>query len=138
RKLAEADKASAEELIGQFGIGFYSTFMVADEVTLTTRKAGESVGTGWSSTGDGTYTIDDVADAPQGTSITLRLKPTDTDDAVNDYADRFVLRGLVKKYSDFISWPIRMLGEPAKPADTDSDDAAPAPIDETLNSQKAL
>lgn len=69
KKLAEAkDSSTTEELIGQFGIGFYSTFMVADTVTLITRKAGEQTGTRWSSTGDGTYTIADVDDAPQGTS----------------------------------------------------------------------
>ncbi|WP_265742511.1 molecular chaperone HtpG [Gordonia liuliyuniae] len=141
RTLAEADKAASEELIGQFGVGFYSTFMVADEVTLVTRKAGESVGTRWSSTGDGTYTIDDVDDAPQGTSITLALSPVDEENAVNDYTDRFVLRQLVKKYSDFIAWPIRMLSEPTEPTEpTDGDDTPePAePVDETLNSQKAL
>lgn len=70
RSLAEAREkgvsdAAAEELIGQFGIGFYSTFMVADKVSLVTRKAGETTGTRWESTGDGTYTIDDVPDAPQ-------------------------------------------------------------------------
>ncbi|MCF8610459.1 molecular chaperone HtpG [Gordonia sp. HY285] len=144
RTLAEADKAASEELIGQFGVGFYSTFMVADEVTLVTRKAGESVGTRWSSTGDGTYTIDDVDDAPQGTSITLALSPVDEENAVNDYTDRFVLRQLVKKYSDFIAWPIRMLSEAPEPTEptepTDGDDTPePAePVDETLNSQKAL
>lgn len=75
-KLAQAsDSAATEELIGQFGIGFYSTFMVADKVTLVTRKAGEQTGTRWESTGDGTYTITDVDDAPQGTSVTLTLKP---------------------------------------------------------------
>ncbi|MGO3326113.1 molecular chaperone HtpG [Gordonia sp. (in: high G+C Gram-positive bacteria)] len=150
-KLAEADKAASEELIGQFGVGFYSTFMVADEVTLVTRKAGESVGTRWSSTGDGTYTIDDVEDAPQGTTITLALTPVDEENAVNDYTDRAVLRRLVKKYSDFIAWPIRMQGEAPEPAEaesddtdsdnTDSDNTWPdntEPVDETLNSQKAL
>ncbi|WP_265739105.1 molecular chaperone HtpG [Gordonia zhenghanii] len=141
RTLAEADKAASEELIGQFGVGFYSTFMVADEVTLVTRKVGESVGTRWSSTGDGTYTIDDVDDAPQGTTITLALTEVDEENAVNDYADRSVLRRLVKKYSDFIAWPIRMVGEAPEAAEAGSDDAeaeSTEPVDETLNSQKAL
>ncbi len=70
KQLAEAqksgsDSAATDELIGQFGIGFYSTFMVADTVTLVTKKAGEATGTRWESTGDGTYTLDEVADAPQ-------------------------------------------------------------------------
>ncbi|WP_030801502.1 ATP-binding protein, partial [Streptomyces sp. NRRL F-3273] len=74
------DATASEELIGQFGVGFYSSFMVADEVTLLTRRAGEDTGTRWQSSGEGTYTVESVEDAPQGTSVTLRLKPEDTED----------------------------------------------------------
>ncbi|MCK0440750.1 molecular chaperone HtpG [Gordonia alkaliphila] len=137
--LAEAGEGGAsEELIGQFGIGFYSAFMVADRVTMVTRKAGESAGTRWESTGDGTYTVDDVADAPQGTAITLSLKPTDTDNAVHDYADPHVLRGLVKRYSDFIAWPIRMAETVTVPAGEEGGEPTVEQTDATLNSQKAL
>ncbi|NLG46337.1 molecular chaperone HtpG [Gordonia sp. (in: high G+C Gram-positive bacteria)] len=140
--LAASDPADAGDLIGQFGIGFYSVFMVAERVELVTRKAGETVGTRWESTGDGTYTLDEVADAPQGTTITLSLKPVDEDDAVNDYADPNVLRGLVKKYSDFISWPIRMSVTKHTPGEELEDGTTAEPtveeVDETLNSQKAL
>ncbi|MFT3715121.1 MAG: molecular chaperone HtpG [Gordonia sp. (in: high G+C Gram-positive bacteria)] len=125
--LAESGDGSPRDLIGQFGIGFYSTFMVADQVTLVTRKAGEATGTRWQSTGDGTYTIDDDPDAPQGTRITLHLRPVDEDNSIHDYTDPAVLKALVKRYSDFISWPIRMTVG-------DGEDAS----DETLNSQKAL
>ncbi|MCH5642640.1 MULTISPECIES: molecular chaperone HtpG [unclassified Gordonia (in: high G+C Gram-positive bacteria)] len=155
RTLAEAkqegDTGAAQELIGQFGIGFYSTFMVADKVTLVTRRAGESVGTRWESAGDGTYTIDDVDDAPQGTSVTLSLKPVDTDDHLYDYTDKAKLRQLVKKYSDFIAWPIRMDVEKTVPIakdpdaedDADADDAQEPQTTtvtetETVNSMKAL
>ncbi|MFW0785048.1 molecular chaperone HtpG [Gordonia sp. CPCC 206044] len=149
RKLIEAkDAAASEDLIGQFGIGFYSTFMVADRVTLVTRHAGESAGTRWDSTGDGTYTVDEVADAPQGTSVTLTLKPVDTEDHLYDYTDATKLRQLVKRYSDFIGWPIRMDVEKPVPAsdaetsDTADDDADDTPktetVSETINSQKAL
>ncbi|WP_439028941.1 molecular chaperone HtpG [Gordonia terrae] len=156
RSLAEArangvSDAAAEELIGQFGIGFYSTFMVADKVALVTRKAGETTGTRWESTGDGTYTIDDVADAPQGTSVTLTLKPVDTEDHLYDYADQGKLRQLVKRYSDFIAWPIRMDVEktvpvqaPAADSDEESGEESKAPETktvvetETINSMKAL
>ncbi|MFT4087448.1 MAG: molecular chaperone HtpG [Gordonia sp. (in: high G+C Gram-positive bacteria)] len=138
RKLAEADKAASEELIGQFGVGFYSTFMVAETVAMVTRKAGESTGTRWESSGDGTYTIDDVADAPQGTAITLTLKPVDVDDAVHDYADQTELRRLVKRYSDFISWPIRMEVTKSTPAEEEGAEPVVEVVDETLNSQKAL
>ena len=118
RDRQEGDSGAAEELIGQFGIGFYSTFMVAEKVTLVTRKAGESTGTRWESTGDGTYTIDDVPDAPQGTSVTLALKPVDTEDHLYDYSDPTKLRQLVKRYSDFIAWPIRMNVEKTVPVET--------------------
>ncbi|MGP3707607.1 molecular chaperone HtpG [Gordonia paraffinivorans] len=160
RSLAEArekglSEAAAEELIGQFGIGFYSTFMVADKVTLVTRKAGESVGTRWESTGDGTYTIDEVPDAPQGTAVTLTLKPVDTENHLYDYTDKTKLRQLVKRYSDFIAWPIRMDVEKTVPvekpesekdaegAEKESDEKkAPETKtvieEETVNSMKAL
>ncbi|PYE15149.1 molecular chaperone HtpG [Williamsia limnetica] len=159
KKLKEAkDSAASEELIGQFGIGFYSTFMVADKVTLLTRKAGEEQATRWESAGEGTYTIEDVADAPQGTTVTLHLKPADAEDDLHDYASVSQIRQLVKKYSDFISWPIRMdvPVPPAPPApekdgdsetdgDSESDaesekvaESAPTHTTETLNSQKAL
>jgi molecular chaperone HtpG len=86
QQLREAKNAAAsEELIGQFGIGFYSSFMVADKVELLTRKAGESEATRWESGGEGTYTIESVDDAPQGTSVTLHLKPEDAEDELGDY-----------------------------------------------------
>ncbi|NKX08613.1 molecular chaperone HtpG, partial [Rhodococcus hoagii] len=142
RKLREAkDAAASEELIGQFGIGFYSTFMVADKVTLLTRKAGEKHGTRWESSGDATYTIETVDDAPQGTSVTLHLKPEDVEDHLYDYASERKLREIVKRYSDFIAYPVRMQVErPAPKSDDDADDAAPKTVveTETLNSMKAL
>ncbi|WP_031083951.1 molecular chaperone HtpG [Streptomyces sp. NRRL WC-3549] len=132
RELKEAkDSAASEELIGQFGVGFYASFMVADEVTLVTRRAGESQGTRWNSDGEGTYTVESVDDAPQGTSVTLRLKPEDTEDQLFDYTSPWKLREIVKRYSDFITWPIRMAA-----AATGEDDAEPAV--ETVNSMKAL
>ncbi|HET6479099.1 MAG TPA: molecular chaperone HtpG, partial [Actinoplanes sp.] len=117
-KLREAKESP--ELIGQFGVGFYSTFMVADKVTLVTRKAGtEGHGTRWESAGEGTFTIDDEPDAPVGTTVTVHLRPKDEEDALYDYTDQWKIREIVKKYSDFISFPITM-GE------------------DTLNSMKAL
>ncbi|MBM7172767.1 molecular chaperone HtpG [Streptomyces sp. G44] len=117
RRLKE-NKESAE-LIGQFGVGFYSVFMVADKVTLLTRKAGEPTGVRWESDGDGTYTIETVEDAPEGTSVSVHLRPADEEDALYDYTDEGKIREIVKRYSDFISFPVRM-GET------------------TLNSMKAL
>ncbi len=118
RKLKETD-ADSKELIGQFGVGFYSTFMVADKVTLLTRKAGTDHGTRWESDGQGTYTLAAADDAPVGTSVTVHLRPADEEDALFDYTDEWKIKGIVKKYSDFIAFPIRM-------------------GDDTLNSMKAL
>jgi molecular chaperone HtpG len=139
QKLREANQAGdTEELIGQFGIGFYSTFMVADTVELLTRKAGESSGTRWESNGDGTYTIAAVDDAPQGTSVTLHLKPEDADDELHDYTSPWKIRELVKKYSDFISWPIRMEVEKTVPPDEGGGEPTVTVETETINSRIAL
>ncbi|OBB23889.1 molecular chaperone HtpG [Mycolicibacterium peregrinum] len=139
RRLRESKKAAdSEELIGQFGVGFYSTFMVADEVELLTCKAGESGGTRWVSSGDGTYTIESVDEAPQGTSVILRLKPEDVDDQLPDYTAEWKIRELVKKYSDFIAWPIRMQVERRTPASEEGAEETVTVETETLNSGKAL
>src|SRR5262245_10292762 len=122
-RLREAKNAAvSEELIGQFGIGFYSTFMVADKVQLLTRKAGESAATRWASSGEATYTIESVDDAPQGTSVKLHLKPEDPEDELHDYTAEPKIRALVKQYSDFIAWPIRMEVERRAPAAEEGDD----------------
>src|ERR1700678_2661918 len=139
QQLKDAKNATvSEELIGQFGIGFYSTFMVADKVELLTHKAGEDEAIKWESGGDGTYTIASVEGAPQGTSVTLHLKPVDAEDAIHDYTSEWKIRTLVKKYSDFIAWPIRMPVEQRAPAaDGDGEETVTSEI-ETLNSMKAL
>ncbi|NYF59452.1 molecular chaperone HtpG [Micromonospora purpureochromogenes] len=124
RKLKESREAAAQDLIGQFGVGFYSTFMVADTVTLLTRRAGQTEGTRWESTGEGTYVVETVDDAPQGTSVTVQLKPADSEDNLADYTDHGKIREIVKRYSDFIAWPIRLVTPDAEPV--------------TLNSMKAL
>ncbi|MER5579841.1 molecular chaperone HtpG [Streptomyces massasporeus] len=130
-ELKEAkDAAGAEGLIGRFGVGFYSGFMAADEVTLVTRRAGEGQGTRWTSRGEATYTLERVDDAPQGTSVTLHLKPADPENQLHDYTSEWTLREIVKRYSDFITWPIRMVPE--------ARDGEDAPGPETLNSMKAL
>ncbi|MFG1830329.1 molecular chaperone HtpG [Micromonospora chersina] len=126
------DAAASQELIGQFGVGFYATFMVADKVTLLTRRAGQDGGTRWESTGEGTYSVEAVDDAPQGTSVTLHLKPADDEDNLHDYTAEWTIREIVKRYSDFIAWPIRMTVE--KPGE----DGATTREEQTLNSMKAL
>jgi molecular chaperone HtpG len=121
RQMTEAKNSDAKELIGQFGVGFYSTFMVADKVTLVSRKAGTSEGTRWESDGEGTYTIDAVEDAPVGTTVTVHLRPADEEDALFDYTSDWKIKEIVKRYSDFIAFPIRLGSSP-----------------EPINSMKAL
>ena len=94
------------EFIGQFGVGFYSSFMVADKVTLVTRRAGEEAATLWESTGDGTYRLAEAERPDHGTAITLHLKPVDLDNGVEDYTDQWVLSRIVRRYSDFVAYPI--------------------------------
>lgn len=117
RQLLEQIKAEGQsaaqvgELIGRFGVGFYSAFMVADKVTLVTRRAGETTATQWESTGDGHYTLAPTTRAQRGTSITLHLKPVHQESGIEDYTTAWVLRSIVKRYSDFVAYPIKMREE---------------------------
>jgi hypothetical protein len=92
----------AVDLIGRFGVGFYSSFMVADRVTLVTRRAGQERGTRWESSGDIHYTLEDV-DAPRGSAVTLQLKSTDVDAGLEDYTDRWVITRVIKRYAELIN-----------------------------------
>jgi molecular chaperone HtpG len=108
-KLKESkEKAVSSDMIGQFGVGFYSGFMVADKVTLETRHAGEATATRWEWNGEGTYTLEEVERDQPGTSVTLHLKETDDEDGLSDYTQEWKLRSIVKKYSDFVAYPIKM------------------------------
>jgi molecular chaperone HtpG len=132
------------DLIGQFGVGFYSSFIAADRVTLVTRKAGEESATQWESTGDGTYTLEDAERDEPGTTVTLHLKEADTEDGMNDYTQEWQIRQVVKQYSDFVAYPIQM---DIERKEVEKDDEG-NPIEggeektvvstETLNSMKAL
>jgi molecular chaperone HtpG len=130
RRLKESqDAAASEGLIGQFGIGFYSSFMVADKVTLVTRHVGSGEGVRWESSGESTYTIAPAEDAPQGTAVTLHLKPEDAEEHLYDYTSAAKIKEIVKRYSDFITWPVRMASEESTAGDREL---------ETINSRKAL
>ncbi len=107
-KLADAQKADAKDqgsLIGQFGVGFYSGFMVADTITVESRRAGDAANQGvrWTSGGTGEFEVEQITKAQRGTSITLHLR----DDAL-EYANSYKLKGIITKYSDHISLPIMM------------------------------
>ncbi len=133
QRMKEAkDAAASRDLIGQFGVGFYSSFMVADRVTLVTRRAGTDEATKWVSDGEGSYTIETIHDAPVGTTVTLHLKPADVEDQLFDYTTEWKIREIIKRYSDFIPWRITMTVERE---DSDGNTTREA---ETLNSMKAL
>ena len=102
------DQAKDAHLIGQFGVGFYSSFIVADRVTLTTRRAGltREHGVQWESDGSGEYTIETVEREARGTEVTLHLR-----EGENELLDRFRLQGIIRKYSDHITLPILMKEE---------------------------
>ena len=144
-RLKEAKRAElTPEFIGQFGVGFYSTFMVADTVTLLTRRAGEATATRWEATGGPTYTLEDGERDEQGTTVTVHLKPADSEDALHDYTEEWRIRDIVKKYSDFVAYPIKM-NVARKEIERDADGT---PVEgaveetvvheETLNSMKAI
>jgi molecular chaperone HtpG len=128
------------ELIGQFGVGFYSSFMVADKVVLITRTAGDKkAGCRWESTGDGSYTIEDCEKETRGTDIILHLK-----EEMKEYLDEWKIRGIVKKYSDYVQYPIVMditREEPTKGVDgkvIEGGGTIEKTTEETLNSMKAI
>ena len=133
--LGEKDAAAhAAEFIGRFGVGFYSAFMVADQVTLRTRKAGGPAAIEWQSTGDGTYFLCECDKPDRGTSITLHLKPVDAENGIPDFIDDWRLSAIVKKHSDFITYPIML-----KRQRQGGDDPKQTTIeDSTINSMKPL
>ena len=100
--------ASDIDIIGQFGVGFYSAFMVADKVTVVSRKYGQEECWQWESEGADGYTMFESAMIGHGTRIILHIKNNDADDNYNDYLMEYKIRSLVKKYSDYIRYPIQM------------------------------
>ncbi len=130
------DKQKDSRLIGQFGVGFYSSFIVADRVSVLTRKAGTDEGVLWESAGDGEFTIEKAAKAGRGTQITLHMK-ADADEFLED----FRLRSVLRKYSDHIAFPILMLKQDMPAAEDDEEkkeDADKQPEYEAVNSATAL
>ena len=109
-KSLTGDQKEDSQLIGQFGVGFYSGFIVADTMEVTTRRAGESAGVRWTSSGEDEFSVDELATASRGTTVTLHLK----DDAL-EFAEDFRLRSIVRKYSDHISVPVMMFSTPVAP-----------------------
>ncbi len=124
------DQAKDAHLIGQFGVGFYSAFIVADKVTLVTRRAGETQGVRWESDGGGEYTLEDVDKATRGTDVILHLREGE-DELLSD----FKLKSIIRKYSDHIALPIVMK---ASKWDEEKKEQVPTDEDETVNQASAL
>lgn len=121
-KLKESGSQGDTELIGQFGVGFYSAFMVAHKVTLLTRAAGQKNGVRWESTGDGTYTIEECEKESRGTTIVLHLNEehSSSEHPAENFIERRTISDLIKKYSDYIRYPIKMsFAEKEKPRDAE-------------------
>ncbi|MCI4626263.1 MAG: molecular chaperone HtpG [Candidatus Magnetoovum sp. WYHC-5] len=123
------------ELIGQFGVGFYSAFMVADKVMLISRPAGstDKKGVKWESSAKGTYTVEDVEKETKGTDVILHIK-----DDEKKFLDEWEIRKIIEKYSDYIEHPIVMEVEREKESQIDKSQKVKVKEEETLNSQKAI
>ena len=106
----EMDSGKAEDLsiIGQFGVGFYSAFMVSDEVTVLSRKYGEEQGVQWQSRGADGYTVSPIEKESVGTDVIMHIKPDTDEEIYGSYLEVWKLKALIKKYSDYVRWPIRM------------------------------
>ena len=125
------DQRQDAQLIGQFGVGFYSAFMVADEVEVLTRKAGTDEGTRWKSKGEDEFTVED-AEADRGTRVVLHLKSD-----AEEFAESFRLKSIVRKYSDHIGVPVVMPAESDGDKDSEDEEAGSA-AEEVVNSATAL
>ncbi len=127
------EAAKDAKLIGQFGVGFYSSFIVADKVTVNTRHAGSDEAVCWESTGQGEYTLEEVTKAETGTQVILHLKPTE-----DEFLEDFRLRNLIRKYSDHIAFPVMMLATKEDEAENKDETLIDVPHFETVNKATAL
>lgn len=137
----ENEKQEDIDIIGQFGVGFYSAFMVSDDVTVESRAFGSDEAWRWHSTGAEGYTIEPCEKAERGTVITLKIKDNSEEENYDEYLDQYRLRSIVKKYSDYIRYPIRMDVEKSRPKEKPEGADKDAPMEfetytetETLNS----
>lgn len=122
------EKSKDANLIGQFGVGFYSSFIIADEVVVETRKAGDTKAYQWSSKADGEYTIEDIKKDTRGTKITLHLKKDE-----EEFLDSCRLQAIIKKYSDHISVPVKMFKVDFKEGKSEK-----SKVLETINNTQAI
>ena len=129
------EKKDGVEIIGQFGVGFYSAFMVADQVTVLSRAFGQETATKWESSGSDGYTVTAAERDTVGTDVILKIKKNTKDEKYDEYLDPHNLKNLVKKYSDFIRYPIRMVMEKTKQKEGTEHEYETYTEDEVLNSR---
>ncbi len=126
------------DIIGQFGVGFYSAFMVADKITVESRSLNSDKAYKWESTGEDGYTISEIERDKVGTKITLHIKDDTDDEKYSEYLEESKIESLVKKYSDYVRYPIQMEVEKAIPDPTDDKKTITTTEMETLNSMIPL
>ena len=134
----EENKNKDMDIIGQFGVGFYSAFMVSDEIEVISKKFGEEKAYKWKSSGAEGYTIEEVEKESFGTDIILHLKKDDENEEYSRYLDTFTIEGLVKKYSDYIKYPIKMDIEHEDLKEGSKDEYEKHVVEETINSMIPL
>ena len=130
---AENESKDGHDIIGQFGVGFYSAFMVADTVTVVTKPFGSDVAYKWESHGVDGYTIEEVEKETVGTDITLHIKANEEDENYDEYLEPYRLRSIIKKYSDFIRYPIEMEETEQRPVEG-ADETESVTVMKTVNS----
>ncbi|GAK07298.1 molecular chaperone HtpG [Geomicrobium sp. JCM 19038] len=130
----EQEIQDGHDIIGQFGVGFYAAFMIASEVTVTSRSVDETQAYAWTSDGTDGFSINPVDNETIGTTIVLKLKENSGDESYDEYLEEHRLQTIVKKYSDFIGYPITMNVTTQQPKDEESDDMVEVVETETINS----
>lgn len=131
----ENEKTEDVDIIGQFGVGFYSAFMVSDCVTVESKPYGAEKAYRWTSGGADGYTVEECEKDDFGTVVTLHIKEDTDDEKYSDYLDRYTLERLVKKYSDYIRHPIKMTVEESHLKEGSEDEYETVSVDKTLNSR---
>lgn len=130
----ENEAKDGHNIIGQFGVGFYSAFMVADEVTVVTKALGSDEAYRWYSKGADGYTVEPAEKDSVGTEITLKIKDNTEEDQYDEYLEEYRLKSIIKKYSDFIRFPIKMDTTTSQPKEGSEDELEQVTAEETVNS----
>jgi molecular chaperone HtpG len=131
---SENESKDGHNIIGQFGVGFYSAFMVADVVTVTSKAFGSEEAYKWESTGTDGYTIEPCAKETVGTEIILKIKGNTEEEQYDEYLEEYRLKAIIKKYSDFIRYPIKMDVKTRKPVEGQENEFEDVQEEQTVNS----